>query len=277
MITSASPAPGDGARPFAAELESAGRSLDEAGAVLRHLLDGADRSLFADRVVAQVRAMIEHVASQLPPDRSPDSLLAQPRLVAHAQALALEAELAERLADRLALDPVLPPLIQAETAAPDPERATAALALLGAQARFVQAQRRGELPLGELPEELLDDALPADLAATVRERRAAAPERRALLAKFADAPAALELEHAGVALFLTALARGAGFDRDEAVLATTRSQLPRLVVALAAAGASRAAIERQVLTLHPDAALPADLPDAVQATALLARGESLLG
>jgi len=98
-----------------------------------------------------------------------------------------------------------------------------------------------------------------------------------LLVALADVPAALELEHAGLALFLTALARGAGIDRDEATLATARGQLPRLVVALAAAGASRAAIEHLVLTFHPDAALPVDLPDAAQAAALLAHGDGLLG
>jgi len=68
---------------------------------------------------------------------------------------------------------------------------------------------------------------------------------------------ALDLDKAGVALFLTALARGSGQSREAAIMATIDSQLPRLVLSLRACGLAGEAVTATALALHPDASLPA--------------------
>jgi hypothetical protein len=67
---------------------------------------------------------------------------------------------------------------------------------------------------------------------------------------------ALAVDHAGVAIFLTALAIGSGQDRDLAVLATNDRQLARLALSLRASGLKPKAVEEQFLYLHPEVALP---------------------
>ena len=152
------------------------------------------------------------------------------------------------------------------------------MALLAAQARFVQAQRRGELPLAELPGDLLHTALlimrehaagddpvrnriAGVLETAIRGNFDEAANRLGLLHRLVGgmgggAIAALDVGHAGVALFVTALGLGAGLDRDAAVLATSEAQLPRLALALLASGAKPAAVEQQFVALHPEITLP---------------------
>lgn len=87
------------------------------------------------------------------------------------------------------------------------------------------------------------------------------------------ATAALNVGHAGVGLFLTALSLGAGQDRDLTALAAHEGQLARLALALRAAGIRPDAIEEQFLAIHPDISLPEgfDTLGADRAAALLAR------
>ena len=295
------------------ELAAADLALANVSPILRHLLGNEDHALFSDRIVAQVRAQIEDLARQLAMSveaamghsdpreaanlTSPalaDAFIANPAILAHAHALALEAQLAERLSTRLSLDPVLSPLLQALIASPDANTSATAMALLAAQARFVQAQRRGELPLAELPGDLLHAALvtvrahaagvdPARdrvagvLETAIRSNFDEAANRLGLLGRLVGgmgggAVAALDVEHAGVALFVTALGLGAGLDRDAAVLATSEAQLPRLALALLASGAKAALVEQQFYALHPEVTLPEGLETlrADRAAALLA-------
>lgn len=282
---------------FGDELAAADLALANVSPILRHLLGNDDHALFSDRIVAQVRAQIEDLARQLAmsleaamghadareraDDTAPQiaaALIDSPAILTHAHALALEAQLAERLATRLSLDAVLSPLLQALIASAEPNTAATAMALLAAQARFVQAQRRGELPLAELPGDLLHAALlimrehaagddPARnriagvLEAAIRGNFDEAANRLGLLHRLVGgmsggAIAALDVGHAGVALFVTALGLGAGLERDSAVLATSEAQLPRLALALLASGAKPAAVEQQFVALHPEIALP---------------------
>ena len=282
---------------FGDELAAADLAQANVGPILRHLLGNDDHALFSDRIVAQVRAQIEDLAHQLamsletalghadPREAANETapqlaaaFIDSPPILAHAHALALEAQLAERLATRLSLDAVLSPLLQALIASADPNTAATAMALLAAQARFVQAQRRGELPLAELPGDLLHAALlimrehaagddPARnriagvLEAAIRGNFDEAANRLGLLHRLVGgmsggAIAALDVGHAGVALFVTALGLGAGLERDSAVLATSEAQLPRLALALLASGAKPAAVEQQFVALHPEIALP---------------------
>jgi len=268
--------------------------LATAAPVLRHLLASDENGLLADAVVARVRGMAGDVARQLfghlavAGEAEGDELLAaltatiteNPAFLGHIHALALEWQLTELLQARLALDPVLSPLLQALIGSSEPATAELAMKFLAAQARFGQAQRRMRLPLAELPGDLLHGALvamrtvaggkpetDAHAAAAEASIRSVYDEGRSRLGLVsrlvtgmgAGAVAALSLDHAGAAIFLTALATASGQDRDLAALATSETQRVRLALALCAAGLKPAAIEEQLLTLDPDATLPAGL------------------
>jgi hypothetical protein len=277
------------------ELAAADLALANIDPVLRHLLNADDRAPFSDRIVAQVRAQIEDLARQLAhalenalgggEGRGRASgtlplaaaLIASRPILAHAHALAVEAQLAERFATQLSLDPVVSPRLQAAMASPIPTTAATAIDLLTAQARFFQEQRRGELPLSELPSEVLHAALlilrehaagdPARERATamldgaIRNNFDEAASRLGLLQRLVSeteggAIAVLDICDAGVALFVTALGLFAGFERVLATLLTTEAQRARFVLALLASGADPAFVERQFFVLHPEATLP---------------------
>ncbi|MEN9682882.1 MAG: hypothetical protein RLZZ427_633 [Pseudomonadota bacterium] len=287
--------------------------------ILRHLLANDAHSVFSEEIIARVRGMFGNIARQLldgmdsasgpadspvPKDediaRLVTSLIAHPGLLGHVHAVALEWQLTERLQLRLGNDPVLSPLLQALIASSDQAVSATAMALLAAQARFSQAQRRLELPLGELPGDLLHAALlalrnhagedPAAQASfsrielAVRSSYDESRSRLGLIAKLVSGmgggrTAALALGHAGVAIFLSALALASGQDRDMAVLSTNEGQLARLALALRAAGLKPAQIVEQFGALHPDAALPHDfeLIGAERAAALLTRSSAFPG
>jgi hypothetical protein len=170
------------------------------------------------------------------------------------------------------------------------------MGLLASQARFVQAQRRMQLPLGELPGDLVHAAVLAmrgqagnDEAAAAAEQaiRAGYDEGRSRLGLISrlitgmggGATAALSITHAGTAMFISALALGSGQDRDMAVLATNEAQLARLALALRAAGLRQQAIEEQFVSLHPEVALPPGFEQlgSDHAAALLARSAAYPG
>jgi hypothetical protein len=281
--------------------------------VLRHLLANDEHSVFSDETIARVRGMMEHVACQLLDARCEvagqsenrehsrvaieelkDSFVAYPPFLAHAHALAMEWQLTERLHARLALDPVLSPLLQALIASTEGSVATNAMALLAAQARFAQAQRRMELPLAELPGDLLHAALlalrnqageeeaaqvhAAEAERRIRGRYDESRSRLGLIARIVTgmgggAGVALSVTHGGVAIFISALALASRQDRDMAVLATNEGQLARLGLALRASGLKPEMVEEQFVSLHPDVTLPEGFvqlgPD--RAAALLAQ------
>lgn len=280
--------------------------LGTVGPVLGHLLANHDHSLFSDEVVSRVRGMAGDIARQLlaagaaamgEPGprvaadedrfRLTERLLAEPAFVGHCHALALEWQLTTRLDNRSAIDPVLSSLLQALVASDDPPTASTAMAALAAQARFVQQQRRMELPLGELPGDLFarilalwGDAEKEGTSAasdTLRKEYDESASRLGLLARLiagmgAGALAALSLSHAGVAIFLSALAAASHQDRELAVVSTNDRQLARLALALRAAGLKPREVEEQFVHLHPDVALPEgfDSLRADRAAAMLA-------
>lgn len=287
--------------------------------ILRHLVANDEHSVFSDEIIARVRGMLCDIATQLLDAQveaggSPDArdhdpeqidvlvsgLVSHAGFLAHLHALALEWQLTERLQARLAVDPVLSPLLQALIASSDPPTAAAAVALLAAQARFAQAQRRMQLPLGELPGDLVhaalltlrshsadDEASQAAAAAAEAALRGCYDESRnrlGLLMRLvagmgAGASAALSATHAGAALFLTALGLASGQDRDMAVLSTNEGQLARLALALRASGLKHSAIEEQFAVLHPDVSLPEgfDQLGSDRAAALLALSSAYPG
>lgn len=276
------------------ELAQGDLVLGTVGPVLGHLLANHDHSLFSDEIVSRVRGMIADLSGQMllaqaeaadaadprgfaDRGRGPltEALLTNGRLVAHCHALALEWQLTARLESRNAIDPVLSPLLQALVASDDAPTASTAMAALAAQARYVQHQRRMELPLGELPADHFHQALATWLERVVPEDATAAIDaatklrddydesagRLGLLARLvhtmgAGALAALSISHAGAAIFLSALAAASNQDRDLAVIATNDGQLARLALSLRAAGLKPHAVEEQFLYIHPNVALP---------------------
>ncbi len=287
--------------------------------ILRHLLANDEHSVFSDEIIARVRGMMADVARQLltelasaggePEQRehAPErvgvlvgSLVGHGGFLAHVHTLALEWQLTGRMQARLALDPVLPPLLQALIASPDAAVASSAMALLASQARFAASQRRMQLPLNELPGDLLHAALlvlrghagndPADQAAaaqaeqSLRGRFDESRSRLGLISRIVmgmagGATAALAITHAGVGIFLSALALASAQDRDMAVLATNEGQLARFALGLRAAGLKPQTIEEQFVSIHPEVVLPFDFEQlgCDQAAALLARSASFPG
>lgn len=256
--------------------------------ILRHLVTAGDVSLFSEEILARVRAMLADLAIELldalvGPDshraHSPGeievvggALLDNAALLTHLHALALEWQLTERMQARLALDPVVSPLLRGLAAT----HQGPSMPFLAAQARWCQAQRRMKLTLCELPADLLNVALYtlrmlAGAEPELAERATAAESgirasydeaatRAGLAAQLVtylwQRSDALCISQAGVALFLTALAMGSGQSRDAAALSTHEAQLARYALALRAAGLEPAAVEEQFLTVHPDILLP---------------------
>lgn len=286
------------------ELARETRALAAVVPVLRHLLSSDAQTLVSDAILARVRGMILDLAAQLlaaqegrdpatrsaggdraQQDRMAEALMADEALLGFCHALAAEHLIAERLQQRHAIDPVLSPLLQELIASEDPAIATLAMSTLAAQSRFMQGQRRMELPLGELPAELFHRlARGAQSSANGNgglERLQASYDEAAgrigLLARLIaamrrSAVAALALDHAGLALFTAALANAVRCGRSEAVLACHEGQGIRLALLLRAGGLTPAAVERQLLLVEPAGRLPRALGalSADRAAAMLA-------
>ncbi|MCJ2186200.1 hypothetical protein [Novosphingobium beihaiensis] len=261
--------------------------------ILRHLVAAEDSSVFSDEILARVRGMLGDIAGALlaaaghDGERAEDAAEAEhlasaltdnPALLAHVHALALEWHLTEKMQGRLAIDPVVSPLMQALIASADPDVQRLAMTFLAAQARWCQGLRRMTLPLRELPGDLFHAVLltlrahavhtpgmaerVAQAEAALRQTYDESTSRLGLASRLlvelggeAQA-AALSLQHGGVALFVTALSHGSGQGRDGVVLATHKAQVARLALALRAAGLEPSAVEEQFLALHPDVTLP---------------------
>lgn len=274
------------------ELTRETRAAQAVVPVLRHLLSSDAHALVSDAILARVRGMVLDCAAQLTAamaghdpatrlgsangsaelDRTGAALLEQPQLISFCHALASESLLAERFQQRHGLDPVLSPLFQELIASEDSAIAALAMAALAAQSRFIQSQRRMALPLGELPAELFhamiahatsgagSDTAQAGLA-RLQAGYDEGASRIGLLARLVaamrrGAVVALALDHAGLALFASALAAQTRLPRDSAVLACHEGQGARLALALHCAGVGLPGIERQFLLTEPVARMP---------------------
>lgn len=289
---------------LAAELARSQRAAVATLPVLRHLLASDGPSLVSEAVVARVRGMLRDLATQLHAGgRGPaavsdqaapeiDALVVQlgvhEALLAHIHTLALESQLAERFEQRLSLDPVLSPLLQELIASDDQAVAELAMNVLAAQTRFMQSQRRMELPLAELPADLFRTALqiganrdqpgsPAGLAALMASYDEAAT-RLALLERLVVAMrravvACLAFDRAGLALFAQGLAALVGMERAGAIHACHEQQSPRLALGLRAAGLDLAGIERQMLLIAAPGGWLADIAEITSQQARARLGE----
>ena len=221
-------------------LADAAFSGEGLAAILPPLLSGGARHAFSERIVASVRGLLEDLTSQLPADTAVSDLACRPSLLVHLHALAAEAELGQRMAHTLGVDPVVPPLLQ--------DRAGAE-AVIAAQVRFAQDMYRATLPLSELPAGLVD-----------AKSEAGGESRLFVLDRFVrEWPSQAQLLdplQAGVSLFATALSRASGQSRDELVLAMTGWNVARLAVALRACRLGPSAIEACLFALCPDCPVP---------------------
>src|SRR5690606_35224292 len=128
--------------------------------ILRHLVANDDRALFSDEIVARVRGVISDLSRQLlfsvaeanGQDNRWDiaapihlslceRLIALPELLGHVHSLAQEFQVANLLARRSDVDPVLPPLLETAMTSNDAARAALAMHVLAAQSRFSQYLR----------------------------------------------------------------------------------------------------------------------------------------
>jgi hypothetical protein len=289
------------------ELARGDLALAGVAPVLTHLLASPGQALVSEDVLARMRGMLSDLAKQIlaaqaETDRqsgkiTPDAvvdlagrLATSGILVSHCYAIAIESQLGERIEQSAAIDQVLTPLLQEMIASPDENTAELAMSAMSAQARFVQAQRRMNLPLAELPAELFHEALAiagtegaggdAEAISRAEQRlRAGYDEscgRLGLLTRLVGGMAggiraALDLEHAGLALFATSLARLSKQPRELAILSCHERQQTRLALALRAGGLKQDEIARQFSIIHRDFALPSGLPEISpdQAAALL--------
>jgi len=269
--------------------------LSAAIPTLRRLLAYRDDALLNDEVVARARGMLHDLARQLLEGQeerlgAADGLVAalaeDSTLLSHVHALAVEGRLAERLEAEAGIDPVLSPLLEELIAAGDEVLAGAAMAVMSAQASFMQNQRRMTLPIGELPADLFRSVVEA-WRRTIGDPQAveADPRRdvgegsgridlltRLVMRTGSNAPGALDVATAGLAVFATALALAAGQGREATVLSLATAQPARLLLALRAAGLTPAAVGAQFAIFHPDAGAPENVSGlrADRASAVLA-------
>lgn len=278
------------------ELKRGDRVLGARGVVLRHIIGCEDRAMFSDAIVARVRGLANDIAAQLAVkladaagEKDPDqwvehlseplagALIDEPLLLEHLHSVAMEWQLTESLERRAGMDPALSPLLQALISADDPNASSLAMDLLTGQAAFVRHMQRMTLPMTELPADVLFAVLntlrgvvAGDLSFEQHARTAEhkirtaydesttriAVANRLVRALGAGAFAALSVSHAGVAVFLSALAATTGETRDDIASSTGESQLARLALSLRAAGLGDKEIEREFFAIHPDITLP---------------------
>ena len=274
------------------ELARADRALGSVAPVLGHMLASPGSSLVSEEIVARVRGMLDDLAGQLQRmltgkpimTRAPaspavqtlsDKIAADVMVLEFLHAAAVEAQIASHLEERASIEMVLSPLWQELIGSDDPVTAEVAMQALAAQSRLTQSSRRMQFALEELPAAVLERALrvgvrvtsPADEVSVTEALRAfkadydEASTRVGLLARLVSsmghgAIAALQLDHAGLALFASALASLSGQDRIHAILSCHDQQAARLVLGLRAAGLDNVAIERQFSLLDPASRLP---------------------
>lgn len=294
------------------DLARGDRALRSVAPVISHLLDNSGPALVTDAIVARLRGMLTDIASQLLQacepehlasakaqadiDQLADALTSESAVLDHLHTIALEGYLTERLERQASLDPVLSPMLQELIASDQPSTAGLAMKVLAAQSRFMQSQQRMGFAIGELPPELFLTVLSAAKHSSVigkidgakraikalRKRYDEGTGRLGLLARLMSslkggAVAGLNLEHAGLAMFVSALAGLAKQPRDLMVLSCHEHQTARLALALRAAGLEEAAIESQFVLLGPVERLPrgiAEIPPERARDLLCAGGAS---
>lgn len=262
---------------------------------LQHRITLGDPVLFGDEVVARTRGLLLHITEQVAGARpgasravpheldarsaeQRDAILqavfADPALLSYAHASALEYAVTCRLAEEADLDPALSPLLQDLASRTDQAVSKLATAVIATQSRFLTDMRRMQMPLRQMPGELLhtalaigrtysDNALLADaIDQAVQVSYDEGATRLGLLTILANLDnfprqRGLRLEDAGVALFVLGLSSVPGMAYEDAVLLLTRQQMLRLALVLRGAGCSSRTVNHNLFLLHEQVAAPA--------------------
>jgi len=284
------------------------RALSGVTPVLSHLLASTGHSLVSDAIVAGLRGMLSDLSAQLfevsfdrsePKndvvlDRFADELSQDSAVLSHCYAQAMEGHLAERLEQSAQIDPVLTPLLQELIASNQPAVGELAMNSMAAQSRFIQNQRRMQMPLNELPAELFQAVLrrweshcqrydllvPPEAIVGLKDRYDEGAGRVGLFARLVaamrgGAQVALDIEHAGLALFASAACAMTRQPRELAILACHERQAARLALTLRAVGHGKSAMEKQFLLLDPTERMPSGIEELSpqRAQALLKRSD----
>ena len=299
----------DSSPPAAAAMREALQRADDILAnsrpVLSQLLVAPDLSMFSDEIVARIRGMAHDLVRQLLRAQTEaagsggnqpfareyqtglvERLLDNAELVDHFHGLAMEWQLIRKMEAQAGQDPVLSALLQQLIASEVDAVASTAMTALSAQARYVQYQRRMELPLVELPADLFHTALlewreysngpTSDTMIRAEAKlRNAYDEGATRIALFDRLIAGLDrrwsstldIEHSGVGLFLSILTFLSGQSRTVSALSTSESQIVRLALALRHAGLTGDEIRKQVSIIHRHRELPLDLDEIAVADA----------
>lgn len=255
---------------------------------LRHRIAFADPSLFNDEVIARSRGLLVHLTEQLAGGRLPDvctssflegrddilhALLAEPRLLSFCHALSFEYQLTRHLAETADLDPLLPPLMQVLIASPDAATSHLAATCLAAQTQHLRSMERMQLPLRQLPADLLhitlniarkrlkNSIVAEAVEQAVRSTYDEGLTRQSRFSRLTTAPdfpnkRGWHLDKAGVPLFLTVLAMRSGTDFADAALLMSKGQMVRLALSLKSLGCPFKALQRNLFLLHDEEALP---------------------
>lgn len=290
------------------EMARSNRALRSLAPVIAQMLDSDGPSLVTDAIVARLRGMMSDIARQLlavaviegSDAHSTQDAKAQlvasfssdEPLIDHLYAVALEGVLIEGLEKRASIDPVLSPLMQELIASKNPEVAQLAVAALAAQSRFTRNVGRMTHPIGELPQEILASVLDhlhnlepklskPQIAKAIAKTKGEFDEglgRIGLLARLCStmhggAIAALDLNHSGLALFVSAASSLTRTPRDSVVFACHEGQSVRLALILLAAGLTGERVEAQTSLLGARFALPSQIVGLSAADAVSALRE----
>lgn len=286
---------------LSADLARDDRALSGIVPCLSHILANPGKPLVSDDVVARMHGFLADIVRHLVSPVDEETVLlgtelasylaSNGRLVTHGYALAVEGSVTRIMLEDHGVDPSLTALVQELIGSKEPHIAELAMALMSAQARFVEGHRSGAGALLELPAELFDDVLEAWKVWAVRNGQTSFAQTEASLrAKYdesstrlgllnrllssigASAQLVCEIETAGLAIFASAIAKNARQPRDLVLLSCQEHQSLRLALALKAADLPSEVIAQQFGLLSGDVALPDafDAWNAADATAMLA-------
>ncbi len=292
---------------LAANLASDDRALAGAIPIVSHMLGNQGQALLSDDVIARMRGTIDAIAQQLcfltTGERGDVDVSAlgvmlaeSGGLINHCYALAVEGALTQQLSVEQGIDPALPALLQELIASRDTNIRQLAMALMASQARFVAGQGHGGAPLFELPIEIFngvldvwkvcganqDNAYLVQKASEIRAQYVEEATRLGLLERLISAVGASaeiisEIETAGLAIFISAIAKSTGQPRDLVALSCQQQQCLRLAIALRATGRSTEANMRQLALLGANISLPLEFNGWDKDQALGVLGASALG
>ena len=229
--------------------------------IMQHLLARHGDGLFSEETVARVGGMIDAIATELLAGDEAGStdndtieamahrLAADEILLRYCHVRACEWQLAQALQRRGVVDPVLSPLLQSARASHDSVVANSAERVLTLQTRFDRLGAKMQHSVADLPEAVFgrSDAVasPSQSSPNTALPRASALDEF-VAEHLLDAPEALAIEQAGLAIFLTSLETRSGSPRDAIVLCIIARHSLQFAMMLRAAGLERTAIQQQM-------------------------------